>query len=638
MPSPHGAGAGDWSARLDVGLLVLLLATLFLLPFEQPAPLLALGGIVVTNLEALLFLALAVWLCRVALRPDTLRPPFFAWPAAAIVLSACLSALFAVSFQISALKVAARWSLGVVFAVALADTLRRTRRDRFAFAAIVLGATTAPGLGLLEMGGSSWAAGFLALFRDAPAQLGPTARLSAAFGSANAAAMLLETALCLAVGLALDAARRRRRRDEAAWAACLVALAAALALTYSRGGIVAGAVGLMVALVLAIPHRKQLNGRRLGWTVLAMAAVVVAVLALNPVLRARLAVWDGRPLDAAVVSAPPTLSAEAGSALPVSVNVTNSGRLTWRANGPDSVALGYHWLTEDGQGVAEWDNARLPLPADVPPGGAVTLAAALVAPPAGRYALAWDVVHAPNEWLGSREAMPGWSAVVTTGAGGTPFPPSSRGRAPALPPDRGQLWRAALQMAREHPILGVGPSNFRRLYGTYLGLATWDDRILANNLYLELLADVGVVGLLAWGWLFASAAAHLWRALPSPRLPAPLARGVEGRTDANLGQSPPISGPLSPWERDGVRVLKSSERIKTLTQPLPKGEGADLSALELRVGEESWPFAIALLAAFAAWLVHGLTDVAFETTGIYLLLWALVGLAASLNAAPDVQR
>ncbi len=560
MPSKRGEQV------FDLGALVLLCATLFLLPFERPLPLVALAGTVVTNLEAVLLLTLTVWLCGVLWR-RSFQPPFFIWPAAVIVLAVFLSALAVPSFQVGALKVATRWSLGVVFAVALADSVVRTRAHRPDFAAIVLGAVAAAALGLLEIGGVPWAAEFLALFKDAPAQLGPTARLSATFGSANAAAMLFEIALCLAVGLALDAAYRRRRTAQVACAACLAVLAAALALTYSRGGIAAAVVGLIVAALLSLPYLEQLDGRRLSLTILAPGAVVAVVLALNAVLPARLAVWDARPLDGAVVAAPQALMVEAGSVLPVSVTVTNTGRLKWQADGPGRVALSYHWLTQDKRGVAEWDNARLALPADVPPGGTVTLEAPLVAPIAGRYALAWDVVHAPDEWLGARTAMPGWTTVVTTGTGGIPFPPTSTGEAPSPPPDRTLLWRAALKMVRERPLLGVGPGNFRHLYGTYLGMTTWDDRILANNLYLEILADMGAVGFLAWSWLFISVGTYTWRS---------------------------------------------------------------------RSVREQWPFAVAVLAALAAWLTHGLTDVAFETSGIYLLLWALVGLAASLSTNPDV--
>jgi O-antigen ligase len=64
-----------------------------------------------------------------------------------------------------------------------------------------------------------------------------------------------------------------------------------------------------------------------------------------------------------------------------------------------------------------------------------------------------------------------------------------------------ELWGAALRLIQTRPLLGVGPDNFRHLYGAQLGLETWDERVQANNLYLEVLADVGVLGLAAFLWM-----------------------------------------------------------------------------------------------------------------------------------------
>jgi putative inorganic carbon (HCO3(-)) transporter len=68
------------------------------------------------------------------------------------------------------------------------------------------------------------------------------------------------------------------------------------------------------------------------------------------------------------------------------------------------------------------------------------------------------------------------------------------------------LWGAALRLIQTRPLLGYGPDNFRHLYGAQLGLETWDERIQANNVYLEILVDLGVLGLAAFAWL-------VWRPL-----------------------------------------------------------------------------------------------------------------------------
>jgi O-antigen ligase len=54
-------------------------------------------------------------------------------------------------------------------------------------------------------------------------------------------------------------------------------------------------------------------------------------------------------------------------------------------------------------------------------------------------------------------------------------------------------------------VFGVGPDNYRLLYGNYAGLVPADPRVHSNNMYLEVLAGGGLVGGLAFAWL-------LWRA------------------------------------------------------------------------------------------------------------------------------
>jgi putative inorganic carbon (hco3(-)) transporter len=86
---------------------------------------------------------------------------------------------------------------------------------------------------------------------------------------------------------------------------------------------------------------------------------------------------------------------------------------------------------------------------------------------------------------------------------------------PATVP-RGELWSAALSMIAERPIFGSGPDSFRHLYGRHLGLAQWDKRLHANNLYLEILADFGVAGSIAFALLVAVVLLPPVRRLRSP--------------------------------------------------------------------------------------------------------------------------
>ena len=147
--------------------------------------------------------------------------------------------------------------------------------------------------------------------------------------------------------------------------------------------------------------------------------------------------------------------------------------------------------------------------------------------------------------------------------------------APSDPPvERPALWSAALQMARSHLLFGVGPDNFRWMYGRYLGLDHWDTNVHANSIYFEFLADTGLIGLLAFLLLNGSLLRLAWQRLTA----------------------------------------------------LPAVESADSSAdsVEMRV------WRLALFASLVAWFVHGLLDYFYEFAGTYILFWLIAGLAVSL--------
>ena len=87
------------------------------------------------------------------------------------------------------------------------------------------------------------------------------------------------------------------------------------------------------------------------------------------------------------------------------------------------------------------------------------------------------------------------------------------------------LWAAALAMFRDAPVLGQGPYGFmlhHRAYLDGLSLPAWvhvEDRVTpwAHNLYLELLAEQGALGLAAFGATVAAAAVTFARIRRTPR-------------------------------------------------------------------------------------------------------------------------
>jgi SAM-dependent methyltransferase len=103
----------------------------------------------------------------------------------------------------------------------------------------------------------------------------------------------------------------------------------------------------------------------------------------------------------------PDYRIRAGEALRLSFTITNTGEATWLHRNAEIfgiVRLGAHLADGDGTLIAV-DHSRHDLPADVRPGGTVTLDVDVRLPGAGRYRLTFDLVAEGVSWfenLGSK--------------------------------------------------------------------------------------------------------------------------------------------------------------------------------------------------------------------------------------------
>jgi O-antigen ligase len=320
------------------------------------------------------------------------------------------------------------------------------------------------------------------------------------------ASMYLEVAFALGLWLLLEPSLRRPRLERSLVFAALVVIGAGISATFTRAGLI-GLFGALI-LVAAVRIRRLARTRWDLRPVVALGVLLVMVVALmhSPDrLAVRLGTEGSQAWYGAQYHVPRTLRLNAGATHSIPVAITNTGRLTWDSAALPPFTMSYHWLRGGSDDVIEFDGERTPFPFPVRPGQTAKFPVTVVAPgEAGSYTLVWDVAHETRAWLSTESVVTGAtsSAVVTR-----------MSRLPGAPirPSRPQLWRNAFRMATARPWLGFGPDNFRHVYGRYAGLKQWDTRVHANNMYLEVLAGSGLVGLCALLSLTTASGLVLWQ-------------------------------------------------------------------------------------------------------------------------------
>jgi hypothetical protein len=485
---------------------------MLVLPFEPRRPTLALGGVQLTLLEAVAALATLALLAasRRSVASLLARPPAPLLFLAAYAGVHLLSAVLARAHREAALKFALRMAACGLFALVVAAAPRQAHRR--ALGAFVAAALAVASLAILEAAGLRSLDPLLDLFRAGAFRVGELRRSSAGSEHPNLAAALLAQGLLAAAALG--------PRWPASKRAVLLAfpLSLALLLTYSRGALASACLGLVVlAVARERPGRDRANAPLGALAVL--AAAFLAFAALGATFRLRLATagaesWYGARYELADT----TLSLSPGESRAASIRVVNTGRQAWTADGPFS--LSHHWYdTETGARIEGRDAA---VPRRLEPGEGDLITVAIEAPPrAGRYVLVWDMRDARTGAFSGFGVPP---AMVPASVGGAPAGFEIPDGAVPVVWGRGRagLWHAAVSMWREHPLLGAGPDNFRRLHAAQAGWpASWDTDSYANNTYLEIAATTGSLGLMAFlGVLVSTSAAAARRLSVSGATPA----------------------------------------------------------------------------------------------------------------------
>ena len=347
----------------------------------------------------------------------------------------------------------------------------RRRQSRLLVAGVLTAIVTVAGLACL----SRLDPGSLGTSQTGQFLPGAASRLSFGLNYWNALGAFAAMGIPLALAFAGTA---RTLPARAAANAVVPMLALALFLTLSRGAMLAGGIGLAVALAL--------TSHRLRWLGAAALSAVGAAILINAAVQ-RDAVRDGLTS---------TLAGQQGSELIAVVLVVTAG-----------VAFVHVGLSLARTG---WSIPAVPTPSGrtkaLVAGGLAVLAMVVFLAAGGpsRGADAWDRFKSPDIGVNN-------STTARLGSA------SGNGRY--------QYWVSAKNALETAPVLGRGAGSFETYWARN---ATVSGRVRnAHSLYMETLAEVGIVGMLLLGGLILlTLGAGAARSLAGPRHARTLTAGV----------------------------------------------------------------------------------------------------------------
>lgn len=277
--SPAGA---TWISRRGVDLAYVGTCLLFLVaPFERLQPLVSLPGQKVTTVEAAVLLVAAGWcaVCAVSRPWPACRTPI-ALPLDAWLGVATIATALAQAFQLNALKTLGRLGLGW-FVVLLpfngvTSPARMTRVVWCATASAVVVAIVAT----LESMGVPVVMRWLEDFRQGVRVVGGQVRAGGTLQYPTIASMYLEIVFALALGAFLHAMDRRSMTGAADMFVALAIIAAGIAVTLTRSGLITMAFSL-AAVGAARFARRGWDRGAVGLGALSVAVVLVVTSAAS---------------------------------------------------------------------------------------------------------------------------------------------------------------------------------------------------------------------------------------------------------------------------------------------------------------------------------------------------------------------
>ncbi|MDA2926299.1 O-antigen ligase family protein [Acidobacteria bacterium AH-259-G07] len=490
-------------ARSDLsylGLLVLIVAA----PFERLKPVLSVLGLELTTLELVLSAALLLWLILAVIgrRQLSFKSPI-SWPSLLLLVVMLLSSGIAATHPGEAFRLCGRFAAGISVYFLVFNEIKSHGRMLAIFPAVVFAGTLVAVLGILEYLRAAWVLEWLAAFKTHPVYLGGQLRASSTLQYPTITSMYLEITFGLGMGLLLFLLARSRVRLTTLVFLCLLLIGEGIIITQTRGGVLIIIIQLIAIGGLYAVKRGLDRG---FWVLVALALSVAGLvghmLVHNHLYWLRLTTSTQEGWYRAQFKAPPFIELAPGELKQVEITVTNAGRVPWHIDGESPFHVSYHWLHPEENVALVFEGLRTAFSHQVQPGERIKVQARVLAPPQpGRYRLAWDLVQENRLWFSTEEPLEAYSEATIDG-------PPAKGELQPVPlpglrfrVGRMTLWSTAARMLWSHPLLGVGPDNFRFLYGRYLDLETWDYSLHSNNMYLQFFVGTGILGGILFLWL-----------------------------------------------------------------------------------------------------------------------------------------
>jgi O-antigen ligase len=499
---------------------------IFFSAFELIEPIISLGPIVFTSSElaaAFFFMTVAYWIVR---EPAWIMP----WRALDLAVFLFLAVSFVSSSLAEDRPSALKFSLRMTYAALIYFGISRLPGRKYKSHIVVSGAIAMTVLVVVLIGFvetlifSRYYFQPLSIFQEGVATFGSfyNLRTTSTLPFPTAFSFYLELTLPVLLALALwyfgsGDSWWKSKRYYIITVAGIAAVYFLQIYSFTRTGLVALPVALIVGALLAWYFRLGKNVWRLfSLAVLMLPALVVILSLVSNTVAARFGLAEQEmkyDADYALVKLPEGLMP--GEEYIATVKVTNISKVDWTRDGRARVFISSRWIKYPDGERAEVDPIPSLLPGDLAIGDTADAKMTFTTPDEyGRYILVIDLFKRHVSWFSDAGSYPLLVPIEIDAAGSRTFQPEevlslekvtiSEPILESVP--RSKLWEAAVRMWRDHPLLGVGSDQYRLRYGEYFPESRHDERLRTHNIFLEALANNGIVGLLVMVYLLGAAA------------------------------------------------------------------------------------------------------------------------------------